>query len=86
MERPNGFGRGYGQDNNVRPQQQAPTDRPQLARQEDEWSLPPNVERRDDTERQQTTQTSPPAVPPPAEERLFTTWSSEGSPRERVNQ
>ena len=29
---------------------------------------------------------SPPAVPPPAEERLFTNWSSEGSPRERVNQ
>ena len=87
MERPNGgFGRGYGRDNNARPQQQAPTDRPQLARQEDEWSLPPNVERRDDTERQQTTQTSPPAVPPPAEERLFTNWSSEGSPRERVNQ
>ena len=32
------------------------------------------------------TQTSPPAVPPPTEERLFTNWSSEGSPRERVNQ
>ena len=29
---------------------------------------------------------SPPAVPPPTEERLFTDWSSEGSPRERVNQ
>ena len=87
MERPNGgFGRGYGRDNNMRAQQQAPIDRPQLARQEDEWSLPPNVERRDDTERQQTTQTSPPAVPPPTEERLFTDWSSEGSPRERVNQ
>ena len=42
MERPNGgFGRGYSQDNNVRPQQQTPTDRPQPARQEDEWSLPP---------------------------------------------
>ena len=86
VERPNGFGRGYGSDNNARPQQQAPTDRPQLARQEDEWSLPPNVERRDDTERQWTTQTSPSAVPPPTEERLFTDWSSEGSPRERVSQ
>ena len=51
MERPNGFGRGNGRDNNIRTQQQAPTDRPQLTRQEDEWSLPPNVERRDDTER-----------------------------------
>ena len=28
----------------------------------------------------------PPAVPPPTEERLFTDWSSEDSPRERVNQ
>ena len=27
-----------------------------------------------------------PAAPPPTEERLFTNWSSEGSPRERVNQ
>ena len=87
MERPNrGFGRGNGQDNNVRPQQQTPTDRPQPARQEDEWSLPPTVERRDDAERWQTTQSSPPAAPPPTEERLFTNWSSEGSPRERVNQ
>ena len=87
MERPNGgFGRGNGRDNNVRPQQQAPTDRPQPARQEDEWSLPPTVERRDDAERWQTTQMSPPAAPPPTEERLFTDWSSEGSPRERVNQ
>ena len=32
------------------------------------------------------TQLSPPAVPPLAEERLFTNWSSKGSPRERVNQ
>ena len=87
MERPNGgFGRGNGQDNHVRPQQQTPTDRPQPARQEDEWSLPPTVERRDDAERWQTTQMSPPAAPPPTEERLFTNWSSEGSPRERVNQ
>ena len=70
----------------MRPQQQVSTDRLQPARQEDEWSLPPTVERGDDTERQQTTQTSPPAAPPPTEERLFTDWSSEGSPRERVNQ
>ena len=51
MERPNGFGRGNGQDNNIRTPQQAPMDRPQPTRQEDEWSLPPNGERRDDTER-----------------------------------
>ena len=87
MDRPNGgFSRGYGRDNNVRAQQQAPTDRPQPARQEDEWSSPTNVDRRDNTERHQTTQASLPAAPPTTEERLFTNWSSEDSPRERVNQ
>ena len=29
---------------------------------------------------------TPPAAPPPTEERLFTNWSSEDSPRERANQ
>ena len=29
---------------------------------------------------------SPLAVPPPTEERLYTDWSSEDSPRERVSQ
>ena len=87
MDRPNGgFGRGYVQSNNTRTQQQAPTDRPQTAGQEDEWSSPPNVDRRDGTERHQTSQVPPPAAPPPTEERLFTYWSSEDSPRERVNQ
>ena len=87
MDRPNGgFGRGYVQGNNTRTQQQTPTDRPQTARQEDEWSSPPNVERRDNTERHQTSQAPPPAAPPSTEERLFTNWSSEDSPRERVNQ
>ena len=45
-----------------------------------------NVERREDTERHQTLQVPPSEVPPPTEERLFTDWSSEGSPRERVDQ
>ena len=79
-----GFSRGKGQNNNVRASQQAPIDRPQPIRQEDEWSLPPTVERGNNAEGQQMTQVSPPAVPPPpTEERLFTDWSSEGSPRER---
>ena len=65
---------------------EAPTDRPQPARQEDEWFSPTNVERREDTERHQTSQVPPPDAPPPTEERLFTDWSSEDSPRERVNQ
>ena len=86
IERPNrGFARGNGQDYTERFQQQVSTDRLQPVRQEDEWSLPPTVERRDDAERHQTEWTSPPAAPPPTEERLFTDWSSEGSPRERVN-
>ena len=88
MDKSNGgFGRGYVQGNyNTRAQQQAPTGRPQPARQEDELSSPTNVERRDNTERHQTSQAPPPAAPPPTEERLFTDWSSEDSPRERVNQ
>ena len=53
---------------------------------EDEWSVPPTDERRDDVGRQHITQMSPPAAPPPTEERLFTNWSSEGSPRERASQ
>ena len=60
MERPyGGFNRGNRQNNIVGAQQQAPIDRPQPTRQEDEWSLPPTVERRNDAERQQTTQMSP---------------------------
>ena len=87
MDRPNGgFRRGYIQGNDTRAQQQAPTDRPQPVRQEDDWSLSTIVERREDTERHQTSQVPPSEVPPPTEERLFTNWSSEGSPRERVNQ
>ena len=87
MDRPNGgFGRGYFQNNNTRAQQQAPIDRPQPARQEDEWSLPTNIERREDTERHQISQAPPYEVPPPTEERLFTNWSSKDSPRGRVNQ
>ena len=86
MDRPNGgFGRGYSQDNNVRTQQ-ALTDRPQPDRQEEDWSSPTNIERREDTERCQTSQAPPPDVPPPTEERLFTDWSSVDSPRETVNQ
>ena len=60
--------------------------RPQPARQEDDWSSLTNVERREDTERCQTSQAPPPDVPCSTEERLFTNWSSEDSPREKVNQ
>ena len=73
MDRPNeGFRRGNVQGKNTRAQQQAPIERPQLARQDDGWSSPTNIDRREDTERHQMSQAPPSEVPPPAEERLFT--------------
>ena len=87
MDRPNeGFGRGNNQSNNIRVQQPAPTERSQPVRQDDGWSSPTNIERREDREGHQTPQVPPSEVPPPAKERLFTNWSSENSPRERVAQ
>ena len=51
MERPNrGFARGNGQDYTVRSQQPASIDRPMPIRQEDEWSIPPIIERGSDAE------------------------------------
>ena len=56
MDRPNGgFRRGYSQGNRVRTQQ-TPIDRPQPDRPEDDWSIPTNIERREDTERCETSQ------------------------------
>ena len=87
IERPErGFAREIGQDNTTRPQQPTSTDRPAPIRQEDEWSIPPPVERRDDAMSCQIALTSSLAAPPPIEERLFTDWSSEGSPRDRNSQ
>ena len=86
MDRPNrGFGRGYSQGNDVRAQR-ASTDRPQPDRQEEDWSTPATVERREEMERHETLQASPPDVPPPKDERVFTDWSSIDSPRVRVTQ
>ena len=86
MDRPSGgFGRGNSQGNGIRAQQ-TPTDRSQPDRQEEDWSMPTNVERREDTERCETSQVPLPDVPPPTEERLFTNWSSIDSPRERLTQ
>ena len=83
LEGPNG---GFGRGNScaVRSQQPVSIDRPMPNRQDDEWSSPSPIDvRRDDTERCQLVPTSSPAAPPPTEERLFTDWSSEGTPRER---
>ena len=87
MDRPNGgFGRGFSHGNGIEVQQ-APTGRSQPDRQEEDWSMPTNVERREnDIERHETSQAPPPNVPPPTEDRLFTDWSSIDSPRERASQ
>ena len=87
MDRPNGgFGRGYSQGNGTEPQQ-ATTDRSQPDRQEGDWSMPTNVERREnEIERCETSQAPPPNVSSPMDDRLFTDWSSMDSPRERVSQ
>ena len=86
MDGPNErFRRGYSQDNGVEAQQ-APTDRSQPDRQEEDWSMPTNVERRENTERHEISQAPSPNVSPPMEDRLFTDWSSIDSPRERVPQ
>ena len=87
MERPSrNSNRGNGQSNGTRPRDTTSTSVPQMSQQDDEWSMPPTTERREDIERQQITQASLPVAPPPTEERLFTNWSSEGSPPERITQ
>ena len=84
MDRSNGgFGRGYSLDIRTGISQ---TTTAQPERQEENWSVPANVERREDTERHETSQVPPSDIPPPMEEGLFTDWSSTGSPRERVSQ
>ena len=87
MDRPNGgFGRGFSHGNGVEVQQ-LPTGRTQPDRQEEDWSIPTNVERREnDTERHETPRAPPPPAPPPTDDRLFTNWSSIDSPRERTSQ
>ena len=84
MNRPNGgFRRGYSQGNGMETQQ-ATTDRSQPDRQEEDWSVPANVERRENEERHEIS--APPPNVPPMEDRLFTDWSSIDSPRERGSQ
>ena len=87
MERPDrGFVGGNGQTDNARPQPLTFKDRPTPVRQEDEWSIPPTGERRNDIERCQIASTSFPASPLLQKKCLFTDWSSDGSPRDRNNQ
>ena len=67
--------------------QQLQTGRTQQDKQEEEWSIPTNVERREnDVERHESLRVPPPPAPPPTEDRLFMDWSSMDSPRERTSQ
>ena len=67
--------RGIGQVRTVRTQQD---------RQEEEWSVLTDIERREDaTERHELSRAPP--TPPPSGDRLFTDWSSLDSPRVRTS-
>ena len=81
-----GLGRGFSCGNGIEVHQ-VQTRRTQQDRQEEEWSIPINVGRREnDTERHESPRASPLPAPPPTEDRLFTDWSSIDSPRERMLQ
>ena len=58
--------------------------RTQQDRQKEKWSVPTNIERReDDVERCELSRAPP--TPPPSEDRLCTNWSSLDSPRVRTS-
>ena len=58
--------------------------RNQQDRQEEEWSVPTSIERREDNTVRQESQRAPP-TPPLSEDRLFTNWSSLDSPQARTS-
>ena len=58
--------------------------RNQQNRQEDEWSLPASIERREDKTLRRELQRVPPTSPH-SEDRLFTDWSSLDSPQTRTS-
>ena len=89
MERSNGgFGRGFSHGNGRgtgRDTCQVTSARDQQDRWEEEWSLPTNVERREEgiSIRQESPHRTLP-TPAPSEDRCFTDWSSAGSPHVRM--
>ena len=83
MERTNGgLGRGFSRGNE-RGISQVRAVRTQQDRQEEEWSVPTNIERREDDVERRESSRAPPT--PPSEDRLFTDWSSQDSPRVRTS-
>ena len=78
-----GLGREFSHGNGIEVHQ-VQTGRTQQDRQEEEWTIPTNVDRREmDTERHESPRAHPPPALPPTEDRLFTDWSSIDSPREK---
>ena len=78
-----GLGRGFSCGNGIEVHQ-VQTERTQQDRQEEEWSIPTNIERREnDTGRCESPRAPPPPAPPHKGDRLFTDWSSIDSPKER---
>ena len=81
-----GLGRGFSHGSAIEGHQ-VQTGRTQQDRQEEEWSIPTNMGRREnDTERHESPRAPPPPAPPPTEDRLFTVCSSIDSLRERTSQ
>ena len=58
--------------------------RDQQNRQEDEWSVPASIERREGNTLRRELQRAPPTSPH-SEDRLFTDWSSLDSPQTRTS-
>ena len=78
-----GFSHGNGRE--IRGEiSQAHTMRDQQDRQEEEWSVPTSIERREDDIVRQELQRAPPTSPL-SEDRMFTDWSSLDSPQARTS-
>ena len=81
-----GLGRGFSHGNGIEVHQ-VQMGRTQQDRQEEEWSIPAYIGRREnDAERHESPRAPPPPAPPTTEDILFTDWSSIDSPRERTLQ
>ena len=82
-----GLGRGFSHGNGreIRGEiSQMHNVRNQQNRQEDEWSVPASIERREDNTLRRESQRAPPTSPQ-SEDRLFTDWSNLDSPRTRTS-
>ena len=82
-----GLGRGFSHGNGrkIRGEiSQMHNVRNQQNRQEDEWSVPASIERREDKTLRRESQRAPPTSPQ-SQDRLFTDWSSLDSPQTRTS-